>query len=222
MTPYSKDGNYGYLCFSINPSEINRLYVKKTSTGVRIGEADLKLFSAPMRVMGITTDENTGKTYLRVDGGGIQISHIEHEGKNSPMLNILSWINGFEEFELTDGEYRIEIKEGKIGDDKFTFGIMERYSLCKGWIQAGTDDFKNTEEGLLMSMSEKGLPADILNDAVMKLSEDKPDIYWYPTKEFFMIDIDDNLYEKIKAAYLVGYEFFETDVEKQIKLFYNI
>lgn len=222
MTPYSKDGNYGYLCFSINPSEINRLYVKKTSTGVRIGEANLKLFSAPMRVMGITTDENTGKTYLRVDGGGIQISHIEHEGKNSPMLNILSWINGFEEFELTDGEYRIEIKEGKIGDDKFTFGIMERYSLCKGWIQAGTDDFKNTEEGLLMSMSEKGLPADILNDAVMKLSEDKPDIYWYPTKEFFMIDIDDNLYEKIKAAYLVGYEFFETDVEKQIKLFYNL
>ena len=224
-TPYSDKGDYGYLTVCFNPDEQVQIATNpETTTKGLTGVGTANLFMCPMRVMGLMTDKTTGKTYLRVDGGELQYSNLNFKSDSGSdtskkgkdlFMNLLIKMNSFNVGDLVPGEYRIEIISGKIGEPEFTFGILERFSLIHGWIEAHSEEFSKTDWGFIMGMEEKGLPEDLYNGAIMRLVTETPKVQWYPSKTFFGLPIDDAMYEKIKEAYMLKYQNFKTDVEQQ-------
>lgn len=224
-TPYSDKGDYGYLTVCFNPDEQVQIASNpETTTKGLTGVGTANLFMCPMRVMGLMTDKTTGKTYLRVDGGELQYSNLNFKSDSGSdtskkgkdlFMNLLIKMNSFNVGDLVPGEYRIEIISGKIGEPEFTFGILERFSLIHGWIEAHSEEFSKTDWGFIMGMEEKGLPEDLYNGAIMRLVTETPEVQWYPSKTFFGLPIDDAMYEKIKEAYMLKYQNFKTDVEQQ-------
>ena len=222
-TPYGEN-TYGYLTLCFNPDEI--LHVKNSDGS---SEVFYNCFMTPMLVKGITTDKETGKQYLMIDGGEIvtanmMVKDIDAEtgkpkGFNTLLANLLLAFDSYTEISITPARYRIEILNGTIGDDNFTFGGLERLSATHGWMPGGDDIFKETSKGLFVRAESRGLDYNMLNGFKMQKSSDRPQVWWYPTNGFYGLDDQSKLNEIVEK---LGETYREFTVDIDILQNYNL
>lgn len=195
-SPYG-DNTYGYLAVAYNPSKMLHVFNKGTTDE----ELFFNMFMVPMLVKGIYKDVFNKKTYLMLDGGEVAVGNLLFKGVNEKtgkvdsfktgMANLMLLFDGFNEVSITPARYRVEILGGNIGDESFTFGQLERLSVEHGWLPGGHEAFTVRKSGLFVRSKSAGLEAAFLADRFMVKSNERPQIWWEPTLEFYGGKIDE-------------------------------
>lgn len=216
-TPY---GNvHGYLAIAHNPDK--QLHFANSG-----GEDEIfvNMFMAPMLVRGLQTDEETGKNYLMLDGGEVAAGNMLYKSNHSSsdkandfktlLANLMLIFDNFKYIEITPARYRIEII-GNIGDESFTFGKLERLSAIHGWLPGGDERFAEHSQGLFVSVKKVGLDQDLMLNRKMVKSDDKPQIWWYPTAGFQGVVGDETSITKVVEKLGETYREFTTDIDQK-------
>lgn len=213
----------GFLAVAYNPDK--RMHV---TSGTYINkESFFNIFMAPMKVVGVEIDSTTNKQYLILDGGKIQYGNIKLVNNTSPssytntikndLTDFLMMFNGFKDWSLSPAVYRLEIAEGKLGDESFTFGQLERFSIDQlDWLPSGDASFREHTDGLFVSTTTHGFSSNYLSCKVMRKHAVRPQIWWYPTMEFFGIP-DRTMYEKIVRIMGEIYRIYESELDRLIQ-----
>ena len=217
-SPYG-DNTYGYLSISYDPSKV--LHVR--NQGSKDGEVFLNYFMAPMLVTGIYKDPFTRKNYLMLEGGEVLAGNIivkENNAKTGKvdnmktgLANLMLLFDRFNEIKITPARYRVEILYGNIGDESFTFGQLERLSVEHGWLPGAHEVFTQRKKGLFVRSKTAGLPSTLFQDRKMQFSDKRPQIWWYPTIEFYGGKDEDGFYEKIVKNLGETYREFVSDID---------
>lgn len=217
-SPYG-DNTYGYLSISYDPSKT--LHVR--NQGSKDGEVFLNYFMAPMLVTGIYKDPFTRKNYLMLEGGEVLAGNIivkENNAKTGKvdnmktgLANLMLLFDRFNEIKITPARYRVEILYGNIGDESFTFGQLERLSVEHGWLPGAHEVFTQRKKGLFVRSKTAGLPSTLFQDRKMQFSDKRPQIWWYPTIEFYGGKDEDGFYEKIVKNLGETYREFVSDID---------
>lgn len=219
-SPYG-DNTYGYLAVNFNPS---KHYHFRSGGEDSKDEVFACMFMAPMLVTGIHEDKDAGKTYLMLKGGEVAAGNLfvkavnEKSGKTNDlgtaMANLMLLLDGFREVKITPAKYRIEILDGKIGGESFTFGQLERLSVEEGWLPGGHEHFTKRKKGLFVMSKESGLQHDFVLGKKMTAASTRPQIWWYPTREFYPNGDDKGKYEKIVEKLGKNYREYISDIDK--------
>lgn len=214
-SPYG-DNTYGYLAVAYNPDSVMHF-------GDEDSETILNAFMAPMLVKGVSTDKETGKNYLMLDGGEYAIGNMFVKDKrsdsgginglNSLMVNLMLLFDRYKTVKITPARYRVEILNGNIGDDTFEFGKLERLAPGKGWLPGGDKAFLQRSKGLFVTSQSAGLEQNFLAGRVMKRSADKPQIWWYPTDAFYGGEGDTEMMEKSVEELGKNYHEYVSDID---------
>ena len=217
-SPYG-DNTYGYLSISYDPSKM--LHVR--NQGSKDGEVFLNYFMAPMLVTGIYKDPFTRKNYLMLEGGEVLAGNIivkENNAKTGKvdnmktgLANLMLLFDRFTDIKITPARYRVEILYGNIGDESFTFGQLERLSVEHGWLPGAHEVFTQRKKGLFVRSKTAGLPSQLFQDRKMQFSDKKPQIWWYPTLEFYGGKDENGFYEKIVKNLGDTYREFVSDID---------
>lgn len=217
-SPYG-DNTYGYLSISYDPSKM--LHVR--NQGSKDGEVFLNYFMAPMLVTGIYKDPFTRKNYLMLEGGEVLAGNIIVKENNvktgkvdnmkTGLANLMLLFDRFTEIKITPARYRVELLYGNIGDESFTFGQLERLSVEHGWLPGAHEVFTQRKKGLFVRSKTAGLPSQLFQDRKMQFSDKKPQIWWYPTLEFYGGKDEDGFYEKIVKNLGETYREFVSDID---------
>ena len=217
-SPYG-DKTYGYLAVAYDPSKI--LHMR--NQGSDDGEVFLNYFMAPMLVTGLYKDPYTRKNYLMLDGGEVVAGNIivkennaktgKVDGFKTGLANLMLLFDGFNDIKITPAKYRVEILYGNIGDESFTFGPLERLSVEHGWLPGAHETFTQRKKGLFVRAKTAGLHSNFLKDRKMSFSDKKPQIWWYPTMEFYGGKTDKETVEKIVKNLGETYRDFVSDVD---------
>ena len=219
-SPYGEN-TYGYLAVIFNPS---KQYHFRSGGEDSKDELFANMFMAPMLVTGIHENKETGKTYLMLKGGEVAAGNMfvkavnEKSGKTNDlgtaMANLMLLFEGFREVKITPAKYRIEILDGKIGGESFTFGQLERLSVEEGWLPGGHEHFTTRKKGLFVMSKESGLKYDFLLGRKMTAASTAPQIWWYPTREFYPTGDDKGKFEKIVEKLGKNYREYISDIDK--------
>ena len=219
-SPYG-DNTYGYLALAFDPT---KHYHFRSGGEDSKDELFAHMFMAPMLVTGLYKDEETGKTYLILKGGEVRAGNMlfkavnEKSGKTNDMgtamANLMLLFDGFRDVKLTPAKYRIEILDGAIGSESFTFGQLERLSVEMGWLPGGHEHFTTRKKGLFVMSKESGLKHDLVLGRKMTAATTAPKIWWYPPREFFPEGDDKGKFDKIVEKLGKSYREYVSDIDK--------
>ena len=219
-SPYG-DNTYGYLALAFDPT---KHYHFRSGGEDSKDELFAHMFMAPMLVTGLYKDEETGKTYLILKGGEVRAGNMlfkavnEKSGKTNDMgtamANLMLLFDGFRDVKLTPAKYRIEILDGAIGSESFTFGQLERLSVEMGWLPGGHEHFTTRKKGLFVMSKESGLKHDLVLGRKMTAATTVPKIWWYPPREFFPEGDDKGKFDKIVEKLGKSYREYVSDIDK--------
>ena len=219
-SPYG-DNTYGYLALAFDPT---KHYHFRSGGEDSKDELFAHMFMAPMLVTCLYKDEETGKTYLILKGGEVRAGNMlfkavnEKSGKTNDMgtamANLMLLFDGFRDVKLTPAKYRIEILDGAIGSESFTFGQLERLSVEMGWLPGGHEHFTTRKKGLFVMSKESGLKHDLVLGRKMTAATTAPKIWWYPPREFFPEGDDKGKFDKIVEKLGKSYREYVSDIDK--------
>ena len=171
----------------------------------------MHFFMAPMAVYDIKSDTITGKTYLILGGGCFEISNVDVKPKDpsyeftaneKSILRRIHTVHEYSGSTLGNGLYRLEICNGSLESESFTFGKMERFSFVDNkWKDVNDCEFQTSEKiktyilsftdigkFLLFDKKEVRIYEEVFNNQKMTKVTGRPDIYWHPTVEFYPED----------------------------------
>ena len=222
-SPYG-DNTSGFLAITYDPSFRHHL----ANESSKEDEVFVNMMMVPMLVTGVQFDPYARKTYLMLKGGEVAVGNIfikdnnaktgKSNGLNTLLANLMMMIDGFQDVKITPAQYRIEILDGTIGDESFTFGELQRLSAESGWLPGGHEEFTTRKKGLFVRAKASGLPHDLLAGRKMVRSDKKPQIWWYPTDGFYGGTIDKESLEKVIKKMEKSYREYTSDVEEVKKM----
>ncbi len=81
-----------------------------------------------------------------------------------------------------------------------------------GWVDGQDKSVHKTSKGLMMSMTDKGLPTDFLQGVRMQAANDRNDVMWYPTASWY--DNNESKLVDVISIMNSAYNGLLTDYEK--------
>ncbi|MGN0225024.1 MAG: WG repeat-containing protein [Prevotella sp.] len=206
-SPYG-DNTYGYFTVMFNPDK--RYVTKKQDVAVNF-------FFTPMRISAYQCNEATGERWMVLDGGGLSLGNIKLSPSCSPLMglwmNTILAMNGKESVTVSTRRYRIQMIDFDEKTGEFTCGRLQVFSPTGGgWVDGQDKSVHKTSKGLMMSMTDKGLPPDFLQNVRMQAAKDRNDVMWYPTASWY--DNNESKLVDVISIMNSAYNGLLTDYEK--------
>lgn len=202
-SPYGTNTS-GFLVVMFDPTK------RYVSTNV-----ETYIFMAPMKVIGSQIDES-GREWLVADGGNMVFGNLK-VNPSDPLaalyINLAMAFDGHSSPDIAPRRYRIEILDRDKDKDEFTFGELQTYSAKSGgWVEAQSREVQKRTKGLIVSSTDKGMPADYVQGVRMKPADKRTDVNWYPP----MLWYDNNEGSLRRIVEQMGniYRTFKTDYDE--------
>lgn len=175
-TPYGKNTS-GFLVVMFDP---RKRYVTN--------DIETYIFSAPLKVVGSQTDAS-GREWLVAEGGNMTFGNLKANPSDPLMamyINLAMAFDGHSSPTCIPRRYRIEILDRDKDKDEFTFGELQTYSAKSGgWVDAQSKEVHKKTKGMIVSTTDKGMPADYVQGVRMKPAQKRTDVSWYPPQLWY-------------------------------------
>lgn len=184
----------GFLTAIIDPNvNYPSQFKGKAGNNGMAGQVNAKFFFVPMRVSGMMEDKAAGKKYLVADGGQLMVGGVNVDCSDpllSLFLNFIMSYNGNTFATVSDGRYRVEMRDIDPETGAFTLGNMERFSSTYGWLRSDDKRFKKSSGksgfGFFPQKStDNPLPSSIFYGCRLSPSEKRTDVMWTPPADWF-------------------------------------
>lgn len=146
------------------------------------------IFSAPLKVIGSQTDAS-GREWLVAEGGNMTFGNLKVNPSDPLMamyINLAMAFDGHSSPTFIPRRYRIEILDRDKDKDEFTFGELQTYSAKSGgWVDAQSKEVHKKTKGMIVSTTDKGMPADFVQGVRMKPAQKRTDVSWYPPQLWY-------------------------------------
>lgn len=206
--PYG-DNTYGFIVAMIDPT---KKYIQP--------DLSCYLFSAPFRISGYQHDNETRRKWLVLDGGSFTIGNLKLNPGGSGLAGLyfqmVMAMNGFSQPSITPRHYRLEMINHNEETGEFTAGKLQTYSTEYGWLDGGDERLRKTTKGILMTMSDCGIPVNYFQGVTFKQSQKRDDVYWYPPVEW--CGNDQSTLQGIIDAMRETYRTNKSDYEEMFNL----
>lgn len=206
--PYG-DNTYGFIVAMIDPTQ---KYIQP--------DLSCYLFSAPFRISGYQIDKETGRKWMVLDGGSFSVGNLKlnpnGNGFAGLYFQMVMAMNGFSQPSITPRHYRLEMIDHNEETGDFTAGKLQTYSTEYGWLDGGDERLRKTTKGILMTMSDCGIPVNYFHGVAFKQSQKRNDVHWYPPVEWY--DNDQSTLQDIIDAMREAYRTNKSDYEEMFNL----
>lgn len=201
-TPYGKNTS-GFLVVMFDP---RKRYVTN--------DIETYIFSAPLKVVGSQTDAS-GREWLVAEGGNMTFGNLKANPSDPLMamyINLAMAFDGHSSPTCIPRRYRIEILDRDKNKDEFTFGELQTYSAKSGsWVDAQSKEVHKKTKGMIVSTTDKGMPADYVQGVRMKPAQKRTDVSWYPPQLWY--DNNESTLQGIIKQMGNSYRTYKSDYE---------
>lgn len=201
-TPYGKNTS-GFLVVMFDP---RKRYVTN--------DIETYIFSAPLKVVGSQTDAS-GREWLVAEGGNMTFGNLKANPSDPLMamyINLAMAFDGHSSPTCIPRRYRIEILDRDKDKDEFTFGELQTYSAKSGgWVDAQSKEVHKKTKGMIVSTTDKGMPADYVQGVRMKPAQKRTDVSWYPPQLWY--DNNESTLQGIIKQMGNSYRTYKSDYE---------